>query len=41
MAFKQNREAGTKLDSYEGMQTKGLINGGNRFIINPTREIHK
>ena len=26
MAFKQNRESGSKLDSYEGMQSKGLIN---------------
>ena len=42
MAFKQNREAGSKLDSYEGMQSKGLISGGgDRFIINPNREIHK
>lgn len=41
MAFKQNRKAGTKLDSYEGMQGKGLLGGGDRFIINPNKQIHK
>ena len=41
MAFKQNREAGTKLDSYEGMESKGLIGGGDRPIINPDRQINK
>ena len=41
MAFKQDRESGSKLDSYEGMQGKGLIGGGDRFIINPNRQIHK
>ena len=41
MAFKQDRESGSKLDSYEGMQGKGLLGGGDRFIINPNRQIHK
>ena len=41
MAFKQNREAGIKLDSYEGMQSKGLIGGKPRKIINPDRQINK
>lgn len=41
MAFKQNREAGSKLDSYEGMQSKGLIGGKPRKIINPDRQINK
>lgn len=41
MAFKQDREPGTKLGSYTGMQGKGLIGGGDRFIINPNRQIHK
>ena len=38
MAFKQNRKAGTKLDSYEGMQGKGLLGGGYKFIINLNNE---
>lgn len=30
MAFKQNREPGSKLDSYSPMQNKGLIGGGDK-----------
>jgi len=41
MAFKQDRESGSKLDSYEGMQSKGLIGGKPRKIINPDRQINK
>ena len=41
MAFKQDRESGSKLDSYEGMQSKGLLGGRPRKVINPNREINK